>query len=260
MFRRYIEGITANRYILVSLVQRDLLMKYRKSKLGVLWSILTPLGLAAVVGSVYAVLFGTSPKTLIPLIFSGLNPWLFMSGTADGATMTYPAAEGYIKQATVSIHVFPLRTTLTNFVTLLYSIITFFGIYLFLQPETFSPVMLMCIPGLLIMFVFSLGLANITSVVNLHMRDYAPLQSLAIQGLFYATPIIYDAQVLADKGFAIIYQINPFYYMLEVVRRPMLGAMPAIECYVVSIVIALIVFCASVKLQDYSRKKIVYML
>lgn len=126
MFKTYFDGIKNNRYILCSLVQRDLQMKYRRSKLGVAWSVLTPLGLAAIVGGVYSILFGTSPRELIPLIFASINPWVFMSGTADGATMAFPAAEGYIKQSTVSSQIFPLRATMTNFVTLLYSVITFF--------------------------------------------------------------------------------------------------------------------------------------
>lgn len=235
-------------------------MKYRRSKLGVAWSVLTPLGLAVIVGSVYSILFGTSPRTLIPLIFASINPWVFMSGTADGATMAFPAAEGYIKQSTVAPQIFPLRAAMTNFVTLLYSVISFFGIYLFLEPDRFSPVMLLCIPGLAIMFLFTLGMANLTSVVNLYIRDYAPFQSLLFQGLFYATPIIFDAQVLADKGYAIVYQVNPFYYMLEVVRRPMIGSIPDVSCYLISCLIAILFFAVGVFVQMRTCRKIAYML
>ena len=236
-------------------------MKYRRSKLGVAWTVLTPLGLAVVVGSVYALLFNTSPVVMIPLIFAGINPWTFMSGTADNATITFPAAEGYIKQSTVSSQIFPLRTTLVNFVTLLYSVLTFFGIYLFISPDSFGPKMLMCIPGLVIMFVFSLGLANLTSMVNLYIRDFAPFQSLVLQGLFYITPIIYDASMLKERGFSFIYEVNPFYYMLEVVRRPMLGqTLPSVRSYVVSISLALMVFITGVVVQMRARKQIAYML
>lgn len=105
-------------------------MKYRRSKLGVAWTVLTPLGLAVIVGGVYSLLFNTPPTVLIPLIFAGINPWTFLSGSADAATMCFPAAEGYIKQSTVSPIIFPLRTVMTAFVTLLYSVITFFAIYL----------------------------------------------------------------------------------------------------------------------------------
>lgn len=261
VFIQYFKGIWTNRYILASLVQRDLQMKYRRSKLGVAWSILTPLGLAVIVGTVYAILFGTSPRELIPLIFASINPWIFMSGTADGATMAFPAAEGYIKQSTVASQIFPLRSTLVNFVTLLYSVLTFFGIYLLIEPNRFGPRMLLCIPGLIIMFLFTLGMANLTSVINLHLRDFAPFQSLIFQGLFYATPIIYDAQILAEKGFSIVYEVNPFYYMLEVVRKPMLGgALPDMRTYLISGVVAVAFFFAGVRVQMKAQKAIPYML
>lgn len=261
MLFEYIKGIRAHRYILMSLVSRDLIAKYRRSKLGVLWSVLMPLGLALIVGSVYSILFGANPREFIPTLFAGLNPWLFMSGTADSGTAAFICAEGYIKQSTVAPQIFPLRTTLVNFFNLMYSVLAYFCIYLFLQPDCFSPVMLMCIPGLLIMFVFTLGLCNITSVVTLYLRDFQPLQSLVFQGLFYATPIIYPAERLAEKGFAIIYQINPFYYMLEVVRRPMLGAeLPPLSTYLITIVLAAVSFIGGLVIVMRNRKTIAFKL
>ena len=235
-------------------------MKYRHSKLGVAWSVLMPLGLAIIVGGVYSLLFDTPPTELIPLIFASINPWNFLSGSADAATMCFPAAEGYIKQSAVSSVIFPIRTVMTAFVTLLYSVITFFAIYLFMKPQLFGPVMFMCVPGLIIMFIFALGLANMTSVANLYVRDFAPMQGLILQGLFYATPIIYNAQALADRGYSFVYEINPFYYMLEVVRKPMMGSMPDARCYVIATAIAALVFVTGVRVQIRSRREIVYLL
>lgn len=261
MLKEYFKGIYQHRFILASLVKRDLQMKYRKSKLGIAWSILTPLGLVLIVGTVYAIIFGADPKVFIPTLFASLNPWLFMSGTADGATASFLAAEGYIKQSTVAAQVFPLRITLVNFINLLYSVLAFFAAYLFLQPDFFGPIMLMCIPGLIIMFFFALGLANITSVITLSLRDFQPLQSLIFQGLFYATPIIFPAEMLASKGFAIIYQINPFYYMLEVVRLPMLGgSLPSIGIYMVACSIMLISFLTGIIVVMRAKKTVAFKL
>lgn len=261
MFTDYYKGIYQYRYILISLIKRDLQMKYRKSKLGVAWAILTPLGLVLIVGSVYSILFGSDPKIFIPTLFAGLNPWLFLSGTADGATNSFLAAEGYIKQSTVPAQIFPLRVTMVNFVNLLYSILAFFAVYLFLQPDWFGPRMLLSIPGLMIMLVFTLGLANITSVIALSFRDFQPLQSLIFQGLFYATPIIFPSEVLASKGFAFVYTINPFYYMLEVVRRPMMGlALPDLKTYIIASVLMLLSIISGVVVVMRAKKTVAYKL
>lgn len=261
MIREYLKGILKDRYVLFSLVNRDLQMKYKRSALGVAWSILTPLGLVLIIGSVYSIIFGNDPKTFIPLLFTGLNPWLFMNSSADGGTMSFIGAEGYLKQTTVNAQIFPIRMTMVNFVNLLYSIVAFFSVYLFLQPDLFSPKMLMLFPGLAIILTFSVALSNISAVLNLNVRDYQPLQSLILQGLFYATPVIYETSMLKEKGFEFIYKLNPFYYMIEVVRAPMIGIeLPSIQTYVIAISIAVITFLFSITLVMKVKNGIAYKL
>lgn len=243
----FLNGIWRDRFILWSLVNKDLQLKYRRSKLGVAWAILTPLGLVLIIGGVYSILFGSDPKVFIPMLFAGLNPWLFINGTADGGTMALIGAEGYLKQTTVSAQIFPLRLALVNFINLLYSILAFFAIYIFLQPSLFNWRMLMVIPGLALLFVFGWSLSNLSAVINLNIRDYQPLQGLILQGLFYATPIIYETATLAEKGFDVIYRINPLYYLIELVRMPMQGrTLPSLEMYLIAIGITVAIFLLSV--------------
>lgn len=247
--------------MLTSLVRRDLQLKYRNSILGIAWSILTPIGLAIIVGSVYSIIFGNNPAEFIPLLFASINPWAFMSGTADAATVSLIGAEGYIKQTSVPCEIYPLRTTLVAFVNLCYTVLAFFAIYLFVEPDLYSPKMLMIFPGLMIIFVFAWGVANITSMINLFIRDFQPLQSIILQGFFYATPIIFPTEILDQRGFSLVYQLNPFYYMLEIVRRPMLGQkLPEYSVYMIAIVIALITFVLSIFLMEKNRDKIVFRL
>lgn len=261
MFREYFGGIYKNRFILISLVNRDLIQKYRRSILGIAWSIITPLGLAIIIGTIYSLLFNTEPKILIPLLFASINPWNFLSGSADSGTVAFINAEGYIKQSTVSSQVFPLRMVLTNIVNLLYSIFTFFAIYLFLEPNLFSAKMLMVIPGLIIIFIFSWGLANLTAIITLSLRDFQPFQSLILQGFFYITPIIYPVEMIREKGFSMIIDCNPFYYMLEVVRMPMIGReLPSIQIYCIAIILSLGIFLFSIVIYMKNKDTISYKL
>lgn len=246
-FRDYFTGIWKNRYVLASLVKQDLQMRYNRSVLGVAWSIITPFGLSVIIGLIYSIIFNTNPVTFIPLLFAGLNPWTFISGCADGGTVSFISAEGYIKQTTVNAQIFPLRSVLGGFINFLYGMVAFFSVYLFLAPENFGPKMLFFFPGLLIVLVAGIALANFSAVINLYFRDYRPLQSLILQGLFYATPIIFETTMLDQKGYSLVYKINPFYYFLEVVRSPALGVkIPDIEIYVIAIALALILFTWSV--------------
>lgn len=257
----YFKEIWRDRYILRSLVKSDLNLKYKKSILGVAWSVLTPLGLVIIIGSVYSIIFNTKPENFIPALFAGLNPWIFLSGSADAGTGAFISAEGYLKQTNVNSQIFPIRVVLVNFINLLYSIIAFFIIYIFLKPELFGFNMLAVIPGLVILFIFAVALSNVGAVINLNIRDYQPFQSLIFQGLFYATPIIFPSKILKDKGFDILYKINPFYYMIEIVKQPLLGEkLPHPGIYQKAIFIAVGALFLSIILVMREKKKIAFKL
>ena len=256
MFFEFFRGIWKDRFIMFSLINRDLQIKYRKSILGVAWSVITPLGLVLMIGGIYSIIFNTDPKTFIPSLFAGLNPWLFMSSSADGGCLCYIAVEGYIKQIHANNQIFPLRTTISGFINMMYSILAFFAVYMFLQPECFGPQMILVIPGLIIIFVYSWALAGITSIINLYIRDFQPLLSLVLQGLFYITPIIYTVDMLNMEGFAWIYKLNPFYYVLEVIKQPMLGNKPSLETYIGAVLITVVLFIISIIVTMKERKNI----
>lgn len=255
----YFNGLWKNRYILFSLVGRDLRSKYRRSLLGVLWSIITPLMLSVIIGTVYAVLFHRDIKVWIPMLFAGLNPWSFIRSSAEQGTNAFIGAEGYLKQLRVQPQVFPLRTVCVNFINLLYGIMAFYVLYLILQPQNFGPEMLMVIPGLVIVFIFSWGFAQISAVINLFIRDYQPLQSLVMQAFFYLTPIMYQPSQLGGK-LTVIYNYNPFYYILNVVKQPLLGQIPDVWTYAIAAALAAGFFILGAVLVGISRRKIPFKL
>lgn len=257
VYKEYFAGIWRDRYVLWSLVNKDLQQKYRRSKLGVLWSVITPTGLAVIVGSIYAILFSADPREFIPLLFAGLNPWNFISTTATVGAVSFISAEGYLKQSTVNAQIFPLRSVLVGFVDLLYSIMAFLVLYLGLQPNSFGPKMLLVIPGLLIMFVFVLSIVNIVSVVNLNLRDYQPFQSIILQGLFYVTPVIYSKEMMAEKGMSMVYQWNPLYYILEVVKTPLQGKeLLGMNIYIIAILMTVLLFICSIKILMHEKSTV----
>lgn len=261
MFINYFKGLYRDRYILFSLVNRDLKNKYRNSKLGIAWSVITPLGLVLIIGSVYSIIFGADPKIFIPTLFAGLTPWLFISSAADGGTGALLSAEGYLKQTTVNSQIFPVRTTMVNFMNFIYSVIAYYIVYFFLQPQNFGVEMLMVIPGLCLLFLFALSWANFSSLITLIIRDYQPLQSLILQGLFYATPIIFPAELIKEKGYAFVYLINPIYYIIEVIRAPLLGInVVETSVLITATIITVVVFVCSVFFQMKMKKNIIFKL
>lgn len=258
---QYFKNLFRSRYILSSLISKDLRNKYRRSFLGVAWSVLTPLGLVLIIGGVYSIIWGQDPKVLIPRLFTGLTPWICISTSAESGCTCFVSAEGYIKQTMTNIEIFPVRTASVSFVNYLYSSAAFFVVYFIIMPTKFSLNMLMVIPGMLIMYMFCVGIASISGVINIHIRDYQPLQSLIFQALFYATPIIYPKEIIANKGYSFIYEINPFYYIIEVIRLPMTGdGIPSQRIYLFAILISVTVFCCGAVTVNKIGRKLIFKL
>ena len=247
LMRSYFNGIRKDRYVLLSLLHQDIRSKYRGSFLGAAWSVLTPLGLSIIIGGIYSIIFHVEAKTFIPLLFSGLNPWNYLSACANNGTFSYFAAEGYLKQTQVTPQIFPLRVAGVAFVDYLYGMLAFFIVYFFLAPGNISPVMLMVIPGSVLLFLGGVALANLSAGITLYVRDFRPLQGLLLQGFFYITPIVYTTEMLDNAGFSIIYRLNPFYYFIDVIRSPAMGnALPSPEIYLCTALLALLLLLLSI--------------
>lgn len=257
----YFKNLISARHILVSLTRQDLKNRYRNSILGVAWNFLSPLGIVLIIGIVYSVVFKTPLEELVPYLFSGLLPWLFFAGSAEVGSLSFLNSQGYIKQTQVPIEIFPLRSTLVNFVNLLISILAFFLIYAFINPSSFGINMLLVIPALVIWLFFCAAWATISAIINLYIRDFQPLQSLIIQGLFYLSPIIYKPEMLNSENFQWIYLLNPFYYMLEIIRRPLLGKeLPSLQSWGISIILTLLLCQFAIILIHKIGRKITFRL
>ena len=256
---QYFKRIYESRFILATLVKRDIVSRYRRSFFGVAWTLMTPLSTVAVIGLVYSVVFYTPIIDFIPFLFSGLTPWLLITSCAEGGTMAYISAEGFITQTKTPIEVFPLRAVLAGFINYFFMLIAYFIVYGILRPDAFSLNMLYIIPATLIVSLFCIGCGNLVAIINLYIRDYSYIQSILIQALFYVTPIIYSTDMLKARGFEGVYVYNPFYYMIDICRRAMLGESPALlSSWIISSSIALALFIISLYVLKRVGRKIVF--
>lgn len=257
----YFKRLFEARYILSYLVKLDLKNKYRNSLFGFAWNFLTPLGLVLIIGIVYSTLFKTEIRDFIPYLFSGLIPWLYISGCADVGTYSFISAQGYIKQMSTPIEIYPLRLALVNLINFLMSVCAYLVICIFLKPEVFSSHLLGIIPATLIYLMFGTTWATFSGFAQVYAKDYAPFQSLVLQGLFYATPIIYPAENILETPMGWVVRYNPLYYFLEIMRRPIMGE-PILNpnAYTVCVSTIIIMFALTLVLYKRVGRKIAYKL
>lgn len=214
------------RQLIYSMSMVTVRARYQRTVLGLLWSMLGPVAIVLVIGTVYGQIMGRTFQEYVPFLFAGLFPWRFLSDVAASGCAAFINAEGYVKQIAVPLVVYPARTVVANFIHFLFS---FVGLaVILLAVGAFHPLCLLTVlPGLVLLLVFGLGVGLFQAVVGTIFRDYQHISAIFIQALFYATPIIYPPELMDVHGQPWVYQYNPFHYLILVVRQPLLdGALP----------------------------------
>lgn len=243
------------------LARLDLLRRYTSTMLGMLWAILSPLCMAAIIGTVFGKLFQVELKTFLPYLFLNLTFWAFFVACLDGGAISFIAAEGYIKQiARVPLLAYPLRMVMAAFVTLLLGLLAVV-LVVFLFGGRPTPGWAWVLPGLAAWFFFGVALATISGIANTWMRDLSYIQTVAVQALFYATPIMFPSSLLVAHGLKPLLTWNPLYHLLIIVQVPLLfGNRPPVEHYVaVALSLVLLLGLAFVGLR-FVRRRLVFWL
>ena len=219
----YLNDLWKFRYFWMSMVRVDLRNRYRRSFFGLGWSLLKPISMTAVMCVVFSTLFDANIWTYGPFVLVGMTFWGFITETVIGGCLTFHTAEGYIRQIKVPLAMFPLRVALGagfHFAILLPLVILLVS----LANAIPGPAALLALAGSLVMlFILGWSLAILSGLVTVAFPDMKHILELVLQVVFYLTPIIYPADVLRNQRVgAALLAMNPFAYLLEQVRMPLI--------------------------------------
>lgn len=231
------------REVIKNFVSQDLKVKYRRSFLGFFWSLLNPLLQMAVITVVFSIIFRFPMRQYALYVLSGLVPWSFWATSVDGCCMSIISAEAMLKRQYFPKLVFPLSIIMQNLVTFVLSL----GVLLLvLAPITgyvpstallILPLSFLCLVGV------SLGLGMVAAVATVYFRDLQHLISVALNALFYLTPIIYplemDGAGPIPHAYRYYFKLNPMYSIIEMFHRPIYnGTLPTNYEIMVAVAVA----------------------
>ncbi|MBN1478593.1 ABC transporter permease [Candidatus Sumerlaeota bacterium] len=190
----------AARGLLLTLVKRDIKVKYKESFLGFFWSFAKPLFLMIILTIVFKkVVKLPLSNPLVPYelhLLVGLIPWLLLlNGLAD-AMHSIVANSNLLKKVQVTAEVFPLAAVMSNTVHFGFSLIVLGGFLAWYGIGLDTPIVLLPV-ALGIQLVFMVGLALLLSSLSVVFRDIVSIFEVLTTGWFYATPIFYDYGLFA---------------------------------------------------------------
>lgn len=225
------------KYLLYVLVQRDIKKKYRRSVLGVLWSMLNPLMMMIITAMVFSHLFRFDLENYILYLLIGQVAFTFFSEATRFAMGSILENSSLIKKVYVPKYLFPFSRGFSACVNFLFTIpaILIMMVYTGQYPD-FSTISL--IVPLFLMLVFCLGVGLILSAAVVFFRDIAHLYGVLLTAMSYATPIFYPEDIIPDK-YRFVLDLNPMYYFVKLFREVMyLGHWPSSDLVLICTMIA----------------------
>ena len=210
-----------NWFILQSLVSKDFKLKYRRSVLGVAWSVLNPLLMMVVMAAVFSFMFRFQIENFALYLILGTIMFDYMSRSTNGAMSSILESASLIKKIRIEKLVFPIEKVLFELVNFAISLIAvaFVMIYYQVAPSIHAlwglPFVLLCVTA------FSAGLGMLISALSVFFRDVMHLWGVVITAWTYATPLFYPYEMLAG-WMQTIMQFNPMYHYITFFRNIMM--------------------------------------
>ncbi len=239
----YTEIAGKYRHLVSNLIVRDLKVKYRRSVLGFLWSVLNPLLMALVINAVFQNLFRFDIEYFIVYYLTGSLIFNFMVEATTSSLVSVLGAAALIKKVYIPKYIFPLEKCLFAFVNMLFSSFAVIIVIIIQQMPVHATALLFFFP-MICAFIFSLGLSLILSSVNVFFRDIGHLYSVWTTAWLYLTPIIYPVSILPDNLFSIM-KLNPMYYYVSYFRDVvMYGVVPDVQTHLICIMYSLLFLVA----------------
>lgn len=218
---RFIANFNKFKPLLSELVARDIKIKYRRSALGVLWTLLNPLCMMIILSIVFSSIFKFDVENFPLYVLSGQVIFNFFNDATTSSMTSIITNASLIKKVYVPKYLFVLARIASSFINLMASFTALILVMVATRAELHWTVVLFPIP-LALVVVFSLGVGLILAAITVRFRDIMHLYAVFTTGLMYLTPVIYPMSIL-PQGIKMIVMINPLTNYLLMFRDVMLN-------------------------------------
>lgn len=219
---RLLKGTTANltkyRGLLKQLVSRDIKLKYRRSVLGYIWSVLNPLMTMIVLTIVFSNFFKFDITNFPVYLLCGQVVFGYFSAATTGSCFSIIENGALIKKTYVPKYIFVFSKITSAFVDYIFSLAALIFVMIFTKASFSSYNFLFIIPSIQI-YVFSLGMGLLLAQANVFFRDIHYIYTVVITAFSYLTPLFYPLEILPEGVKSFIVNFNPLYFFVTMFRQ-----------------------------------------
>jgi ABC-2 type transport system permease protein len=229
-------------YLLQQLVIRDFKVKYKRSVLGVLWSILNPLFMMIILSFVFGFFGRGNDKSInFPVyVLSGLFIFNYFSEATSLAMGSIVGNFNLITKVYMPKYIFPMSKVFSAAINLMFSLVAMYGIIIF-EHTRITWVHLLLPYDLICLVIFAMGVSMFLSALTVFFRDMFYIYGVLLQAWFYITPTMYSLDIIKPEKYRVFFKLNPIYHFVNYARTIILyDRVPTVGQHLICAGIALV--------------------
>lgn len=219
---KYIKGFWKHRLLLHELVLKGIRLKYRRSYLGIIWSLIEPILTTIVLTIVFGTLFGNTNRDFPLYIITGRLMYSFFQEGTKNACKSIRTNSGMIKKVYVPKYFYPLSGILFNFIIFLISLLVLIPTSIYTKTVPTVHVIRL-LPAVAYLLILTIGMGMILATLNVFFRDIEYLWNVALLMIMYLSAIFYYPEKLLKSGWYWILKYNPMFCIIDLARSGILN-------------------------------------
>lgn len=197
--------------LMIQLVSRDIKLKYRRSILGYLWSVLNPLLIMCVMTVVFSTMFRRNIENFPVYLFCGQIVFNFMNTSTRQAIFSITGNGALLKKTYVPKYIFTVSKITSGLMDFFFSLGALL-IVMIVTRTKFTPYMLLVPFVALQLYFFCVGLGMFLAQANVFFRDIQYIYNAVTTAWMYLTPIFYPIELLPENVLWCVKHLNPMYF------------------------------------------------
>jgi len=247
------------RDLILVLIVRELKVRYRRSTIGFLWTMIHPLLTMLVLEVVFSTAFRFNIKDYPVYVFSGILFWNFFNQSVVTSMNSLKGNASLLQKLPVPKAVFPIATVLSGVVNLIFALVPL-SLILFVSNHRLSGSLLFVPVGIVIATMFTLGAGLILSPLAVFFNDVVEMVTVVLTLILYLTPVFYPLSIVPAR-FRWVVACNPLQLILEVFRAPIYRSqIPEIGQLSVAVLVATAMLVGGVAVFERSGDRIPFYL
>ena len=236
----------------------DIKLRYRGSALGPFWLTISMAVQVSAMGVVYAFLFHVNVHSYLPYLTISMILWSYLNSLISDGCICFSNSDGLIKGTRMPFTVHAARSIVRNTIILGHNLIVVVGVFAIMGVHV-SLYALAAIPAFALWIIDAFAISILFGAICARFRDVPQIIMALMQVAFFITPIMWYAKTLESHPKAdILIRFNPFFYILEIFRAPLLGSPLTMDMIIKALIVSVGIIIVSAIGFARTRGRIAY--